>query len=93
MALFRLPFGDPASPVCVPLSLEYGVASIQAAAGQKGAHCEVHYRPSPEAEHSASLHIALRAQTLCPEFQEQLPSLPLKALLQILNTLLEFQSY
>lgn len=46
-----------------------------------------------EAEHGASVHIALRAQSLCPEFQEQLPSLPLMALLQILNTLLEFQSY
>ena len=83
----------PSLSVRVPLCLEFTAVCVQAAGGQEAARWEVCCRPSPEAEHGASVHIALRAQSLCPEFQEQLPSLPRTALLQILNTLLEFQSY
>ena len=51
----------------------------------------------PEAEHGAFSRrteiSVLEPEDERVEFQEQLPSLPLMALLQVLSTLLEFQSY
>ena len=97
MALFQAALRGPRLfPPCVPLSLEHRVACIQAAEGQRRALGEAYYRPAQK-QSTVLSHVALRSQSLSQrtrvEFQEQLPSLPLMALLQVVSTLLEFQSY